>query len=132
MANTVNTIGTALKAENIWTEEALPNNTNKSSDIFKLGKIASNVQLHFVFNDAITVTSAKTGKVELLLDSSSTGSFATVVLLKDYIAADEITAGTVLKYVPTGGDLQYAKIKVTTTDDWSAKDVTAYISSIPC
>lgn len=132
MANTVNTIGTALKADDIWTAEALPNNTNKSSSIFKLGKIASNVQLNFVFNDAITVTSAKTGKVELLLDSSSTGSFATVVLLKAYIAADEITAGTVLRYVPTDADLQYAKIKVTTTDDWSAKDVTAYISSIPC
>jgi hypothetical protein len=132
MANTVNTIGSILKAENIWTEEALPNNTNKSTSVFKLGKIASNVQLNIVFNDAITVTSAKTGKVEILFDSSSTGSFSTSKIIASYIAADEIAAGTTLRYVSTDADLQYAKVKITTTDDWSAKDMTVYISSIPC
>jgi hypothetical protein len=132
MANTVNTIGSALKAENIWTETALPNNTNKSTSAFKLGKIASNVQLNIVFNDTITVTTAKTGKIELLFDSAEGGSYSTTKTIASYVAADEITAGTVIRYVPTDADLQFCKVKVTTTDDWSAKDMTIYISSIPC
>lgn len=128
MARTIGALGADLKSysDYIYNASALPNNTNASSSVFQIGKCKAGVQLTISFDAETVVASTKTLKFELLTDVSSSGSFSTALTLAEY-SAGTIAAGTTIRFVPTEVTLQYAKIKVTTTDDLSAKKITGYI-----
>ena len=128
MATTIGTIGGDLIVypDYIYSATAMPNNTNSSSAVFQFGKSKSGVELKVSFDAETVVASTKTLSIDLIQDSAVGGSYATVTNLASYTAGT-IAAGTTLRFTPTEATLQYCKIKVTTTDDLSAKKLTAYI-----
>ena len=128
MATTIGTMGGDLIVypDYIYSATAMPNNTNASSSIFQLGKSKSRVELKVSFDAETIVASTKTLSIDLIQDSATGGSYATVTNLASYTAGT-IAAGTTLRFTPTEATLQYCKIKVTTTDNLSDKKLTAYV-----
>ena len=128
MATTIGTLGGDLIVypDYIYSATAMPNNTNSSSSVFQFGKSKSGVELKVSFDAETVIASTKTLSIDLIQDSAVGGSYATVTNLASYTAGT-IAAGTTLRFTPTEATLQYCKIKVTTTDDLSAKKLTAYI-----
>jgi hypothetical protein len=128
MATTIGTIGGDLIVypDYIYSATAMPNNTNSSSSVFQFGKSKSGVELKVSFDAETVIASSKTLSIDLLQDSAVGGNYATVTNLASYTAGT-ITAGTTLRFTPTEATLQYCKIKVTTTDNLSGKNITAYV-----
>jgi len=113
-----------------WEGEALPNATNKSSVAFKLGKNQAGTQLEIKSVDAITVASGQTLTFEVVYDEDENGSYSDTVTLGTF--TDEVIAAnsTIAKYVPNMDISVWAKLKVTATENLSAKTINAYTTFI--
>jgi len=125
------TIGSDLKAfpDQIWTAEALPNNTNKSSDAFLLGQTVGGVEVKVVCETATTL--AGDLLIELQTSATSGGSYVTQV--SHTAAAGAIVAGDELaKFILPREvvDQMYTKVKLTIGAVQASGKVDAYMVAL--
>jgi hypothetical protein len=121
------TIGEDLRSQpdQIWTAEAIPNNTNVSSTAFKLGQTMAGVEIKVVCETGTTLASDLL--IELQTSATEGGSYVTEV--STTVAAGAIVAGDELAklILPREvADKIYSKIKLTTTAVQATGKVDAY------
>jgi negative regulator of sigma E activity len=120
-------ISSDLKADpdQIWTAEALPNNTTKLSSAFKLGQTMGGVEIKVVCATAGTLTAAL--NVELQTSATSGGSYTTqgkqTTALGAIVVGQELGRFILPREV---ADELYAKVALITTDTEAAMAVDAY------
>ena len=117
--------------DRIYTGEALPNNTAKTSSAFDFAKIDGRIELEIRAKTQIVIADTKTLKIELFWDRSATGTFSNSRVINSYAASGSaitIPAGTAIGLCSPETDVeQFAKIKFTTTADQSAHTVDAML-----
>jgi len=130
--STIGTISNVLisQPDYFWEGEALPNATNKSTSAFKLGKAQAGVQLEIKAVDAITVANAETLTFELLYDSDESGSYSSSVTLATFTDETIAAGATIAKYIPNMDIELWAKVKVTASENLSAKTIDAYVTYV--
>lgn len=118
----------------VFDATALGNAAAITSSAFKFGGSQSGVQLNILANTAISIADTKAITVSLLTDTAEDGSFATEKVLFTVTAATTpetwAIGDTIVKYVSTEEDLQWAKVKVTTTADESSEKIDGYLTYI--
>jgi hypothetical protein len=130
-AITSHTIGSDLKAapDQIFSAEALPNATNKSSSAFLFNQNVGGCEIKVVCETGVTLTAALV--IEVQTAATEAGSYTTVAT--ETVPLGAIAAGDeLLKYVAPRElvDQIWTKIKLTTTADESAGKVDAYIVAL--
>lgn len=117
----------------IWSAEALPNATSKTSSAFKLGGAQGGIQVDLKTIEAVTVGAAETFTVVLQTSATSTGTFADHATIYATPAAGETIAADTefASYIKDiGDDLQWAKLVVTASENLSASTVDAYLTKV--
>ena len=127
------TISQELKDDQgyILENEALPNTTNKSSDAVLLGQAQNGLEIKVVADASISIAATKQLKIEVLAGETETGSFPAISTPYDVTVAEGgdavvIAAGEIFTFAPASGTGPWYKIKITATEDQSAKTITAY------
>ncbi|OGV45854.1 MAG: hypothetical protein A2017_18310 [Lentisphaerae bacterium GWF2_44_16] len=124
--------GSEIKAygDYLWKAEALPNNTNKTSEAFLLGKAQNAIDLVVEANTNISIADSKQLKLEILAGETEDGDFESVATIYDRTASGTpitFTAGDeIARYTIPSNVGPYIKIKATTTADESSEKITVY------
>lgn len=115
----------------IYNASAMPNNTNASSDAFLFGTNNHRLELVISLDASTAITDTKVLTFELMHCDTVDGSYTSHKVLYTVTGSSTtLSAGELLRYVPETGVKQFCKIKITTTDDLSAKKVTAWLKQI--
>jgi len=117
-----------------WIEEGtdLPNSRNYTSSAFDAGKVQSKLGIEVKANGAVAIANTKTLKIELLHDSSESGSYSDSITLLDYTnsSGDTVTRAdgyVFVREVPSEEINRWCKLKITTTSDLSSYSYNAKV-----
>lgn len=118
----------------IYEAAALPNATDATSSVFKLGRTQGGTQLNIQADTTVDIADGQSLKIELLYDTSESGDYADSVVIYDEtasgaainFAADDY----IIKYIATDDVESYNRLKVTTSADESGDDINAFISEV--
>ena len=116
--------------EAIWTAEALPKNTNKSSSAFKLGQTNAQCEVKVVCQTGTTLGADLL--IELQTSATEGGTYATEVsktVAAGAIVAEDVLAGLILPKEAEGK--LYSKVKLTLGAAETTGKVDAYIVRVP-
>lgn len=118
----------------IYEAAALPNATDATSDLFRMGRTQGGVQLEIQADTTVDIADGESLKIELLYDTSSTGDFADSVVIYDETASGAAinfaADAFIIKYIATDDIESYNKLKITTSANESGDDINAYISNV--
>lgn len=118
----------------IYEAAALPNATDATSGVFKLGRTQGGTQLVVQADTTVNIADGESLKIELLYDTSETGDYADSVVIYDETASgsDILFAidAYIIRYIATDDVDSYNKLKITTSADESGDDINAFISFV--
>ena len=114
----------------IYEEAALPNATDATSGLFKLGRTQGGVQLNVEADTTVDIADGESLKIELLFDTSDAGDFADSVVIYDETASGAAInfaiGDTIINYIATDDVDSYNKLKITTSADESGDKINAF------
>lgn len=114
----------------IYEEGALPNATDATSGVFKMGKTQGGVQLVVEADTTVSIANGESLKIEVLYDTSETGDYTDSVVIYDETASGAAITfeidDAIIKYIATDDVESYNKLKITTSADESGDKINAY------
>lgn len=118
----------------IYEAAALPNATDATSSVFKLGRTQGGTQLNVQADTTVDIADGESLKIELLYDTSESGDYIDSVVIYDETASGAAinfaADAYIIKYIATDDVESYNKLKVTTSGNESGDDINAFISVV--
>lgn len=118
----------------IYEAAALPNATDATSDVFKMGRTQGGVQLNVQADTTVDIADGESLTIELLYDTSETGDYADSVVIYDETASGAAINFAIddyiIKYIASDDVESYNKLKITTSADESGDDINAFLSVV--
>jgi hypothetical protein len=118
----------------IYEEAALPNATDGTSGVFKIGRTQGGNQLNVQADTTVDIADGESLKIELLHDEESDGDYSDSVVIYDETAdgaAINFAADAyIIKYIATDDVESFNPLKITATGDESGDDINAFISNV--
>lgn len=118
----------------IYEAAALPNATDATSSVFKIGRTQGGTQLAVQADTTVDIADGESLKIELLYDTSESGDYADSVVIYDETASGAAinfaADAYIVKYIATDDVDSYNRLKITTSADESGDDINAFISIV--
>lgn len=118
----------------IYEAAALPNATDATSSVFKLGRTQGGTQLNIQADTTVDIADGESLKIELLYDTSESGDYADSVVIYDETASGAAinfaADAYIIKYIATDDVESYNRLKITTSGNESGDDINAFISVV--
>lgn len=118
----------------IYEAAALPNATDATSSVFKLGRTQGGTQLNIQADTTVDIADGESLKIELLYDTSESGDYADSVVIYDETASGAAinfaADAYIIKYIATDDVESYNRLKITTSGNESGDDINAFTSVV--
>jgi len=109
---------------------ALPNATDATTDVFKIGRTQGGVQLNIEADTTVDIADGESLKIEMLFDTSATGDFADSVVIYDETASGAAITfeidDTIINYIATDDVDSYNRLQITTSGNESLDLINAF------
>jgi len=118
----------------IYEAAALPNATDATSSVFKLGRTQGGVQLNIQADTTVNIADGESLSISLLSDTSEAGDYADALVLYDETASgSDITFEIdeyIVKHISADDIDSYNRLKITTSADESDDDINAFLTLV--